>query len=145
MASELEPSEMNFKAIVTYWGGYFLRPASRTGDIGFFQITNDRFVFEKHSVFGGRWKIEMPFNEIIWKRISQTTGEDVTYKQQMTAMTFLATGLPMSTASLNTTYMTIPFKDEKGIEHTPKFSFRQETKKDKKYLEQILKFIYERM
>jgi hypothetical protein len=124
------------KGTASYWGGHFLRPAGKVGDIGTFAITSGKFVFAK----GSLWKIEMPFDRIVWKSISQATGEDIGFKNKMVFLSLLGTGLPVASGSVNVTYITIPFKDEKGIDESPRFTFP-----DSKFLDQISKFIYERM
>jgi len=128
------------KGQARYWGGHFLHPPSKNGDLGNLTITDDMITFEKLGFFGVKWKIEIPLKKVIWKKVSQNVGEDVAYKQKMTAMTYFAGYGPMTSYSRNTTFITIPYKDEKGVEQSPKFSINKQ-----KVLEKVSKFIYERM
>jgi len=58
----------------------------------------------------------------------------------MTAYSYFAGYGPMTSYSRNTTFITIPYKDENGVEQAPKFSINKQ-----KVLEKVSKFIYERM
>ena len=58
----------------------------------------------------------------------------------MTALTYLAGYGPMTSMSRNVTFITIPYKDEKGVEQAPKFSINK-----KRFLEEVSKFIYDNM
>lgn len=136
-----EAEEATLEGRATYWGGHFLHPAGRTGDIGRFTITKDNITFRKFSLLGGyELLFEIPLDRIIWKNITQTTGEDLQYRNQLALGSYFTTGLPMASGMLNTTYVTIPFKDYKGIDHAPKFTFP-----NRKFLGQVSQFIYERM
>jgi len=134
-------SEEIAKGQATYWGGYFLHPASGRGDSGKFTLTKDKIIFDKIAFFSGnRWRIEIPINKIFWKKISQQPGEDMGYKNAAAGWAYLAGRPAVTSYSKNITFLTIPFKDEKGIEQSPKFSFGNQ-----KVLEQISKFIYNKM
>ena len=114
-------SEEIVKGQATYWGGHFLHPGSERGDVGNFTLTKDKIIFEKIAFLSGnRWKIEISVNKIIWKKISQQTGEDTAYKNKMTAYSYFAGKGPITSYSRNITFLTVPFKDEKGVEQNPK-------------------------
>ncbi len=134
--------DKNFKCQATYFGGHFLHPAPpNNGDIGNFILTSEKIIFEKIALFSSnRWAIEIPMNKILWEKVAQETGDDLTYKAKMAAAAYFATGKPVSTFSRNTTYLTIPYVDEKGMEQKPKFTFNKP-----KDLEEISKFFYEKM
>ena len=96
--------------------------------------------FEKAGFFGVKWSIEIPIKKIIWKKVSQNVGEDVAYKQRMTAASYMAGYGAMTSLSRTTTFITIPFKDEKGVEQAPRISMNKQ-----RFLEEVSKFIYENM
>jgi len=134
-------SEEIVKGQATYWGGLFLHPGNERGDAGDFLLMRDKIIFGKGAILSGnRWRIEIPMDKIIWGKISQQTGEDMAYKNKMTAYSYFARQGPMTSYSRNITFLTIPFTDEKGIEQSPKFTFNKP-----KVLEEISKFLYERM
>lgn len=133
-------SEEIIEGQATYLGGHFLHPPSKNGDVGNLTITEDEITFEKPGFFGIKWKIEIPIKKVIWKKVSQSVGEDIAYKQKMTAITYMAGYGPMTSMSRNTTFITIPYKDEKGVEQAPRFSMNKQ-----RFLEEVSKFIYEKM
>jgi len=58
----------------------------------------------------------------------------------MTAYSYFAGKGPITSYSRNITFLTVPFKDEKGVEQNPKFTFSKQ-----KVLEEISKFFYEKI
>jgi len=133
------PGEV-IKGQAAYWGGHFLHPLNEKVDLGDLTITEDTITFEKRGFWKTDWKIEIPTKKVIWKKVSQIVGEDTAYKQKMSAMAYFAGHGPMTSFSRNTTFIVIPYKDEKGIEHAPKFSMDKQD-----VLEKVSKFIYEKM
>lgn len=139
--SPTSPFAKVIKGRATYWGGHFLYPASEKGDYGEFIVTKDNIIFEKIAFSSKNcWKLEMPLDKVIFDRVSQGTGEDVAYKNKMTAYSYFAGKGPITSYSRNITFLTIPFRDQKGIEQTPRFTFN-----DKKVLDQLAKFFYEKL
>jgi len=125
-----------------YCGGHFLHPIGKSADYGNFILDNEKFTFEKIALLFSKynWTINIPLNKIIWNEVSQDTGEDFEYKQEMSASAYFATGLPVSSISRNITYLTIPYKDEKGVIQRPRFTFR-----DEKILKKVSEFFFEKI
>ncbi len=67
-------------------------------------------------------------------------SKSLAYKNKTTAAAYFAGYGPITSYSKQITFLTIPSKDDKEVEHTPKFTFN-----NKKFMEEILKFFYEKM
>ncbi|MBI2076482.1 MAG: hypothetical protein HYT72_04510 [Candidatus Aenigmarchaeota archaeon] len=117
-----DPSGNEFalvKGRARYWGGHFLYPI-KTVELGELVVRNDFIAFIKYGFLKRvEWSIEIPLSKIEWKKISQVMEEDGVY---------------------NITCFTIPFTDEKGVRHQPKFSIENSAAR-----EGFSRFLYERM
>jgi hypothetical protein len=140
MEKELEKRGREIlKGRAGYWGGHLLHPPNSLGDAGNFILTEKYFIFGKTSREHSG-KIEIPLNKIIFKKISYVTQEDLAYKQRTTALAYFAGYGPITSYSRKFTCVVIPYKDERGVEQAPAFSFA-----DQKTLEAVGKFFYEVM
>jgi len=139
MEKELEKRGREIlKGRAGYWGGNLLHPPNSLGDAGNFTLTEKQFIFEK--IGRDSWKLEIPISKIILKKISYATQEDLAYKQRTTALAYFAGYGPITSYSRKFTCIVIPYKDERGVEQAPAFSFT-----DQKTLEAVGKFFYEVM
>lgn len=101
-----------------YRGGHFLYPikAVESGEI---TIDKTSISFVKHGLLKRpEWSFEIPLRKINWKAVSQKTEDEGYY---------------------TITCFTIPFRDEKGVIHQPKFSV------DPPAMEKFSRFLYKRM
>jgi hypothetical protein len=128
------------KEKAVYYGGHFLHPINKNVISGIFKITDKAIIFEKKALFDVEWAMTIPLNKILWKKVSQNVGEDIAFKQQMTAASYFAGYAPITSYSRNITFITIPYKDEKGVEQNPRFSFKKG-----KALQEISKFLYDKI
>ena len=125
----------------SYWGGHFLYIVDDKGSKGEFIIKEDKFLFEGRKIGGNDKKIEIeiPFESIDFQKVSTFKGEDINYKNKMSAYGYFATGLPVNSFTKNIDFLVIPFKDKKGKIHNPKFSFDNLNN-----LEKVSRLIYEK-
>lgn len=116
---EAQPNGEALKGSARYWGGHFLYPI-KTVELGEIVVSKNLIQFIKYGFLKRtEWTIEIPLSKIEWNKVSQVMEEDGIY---------------------NITCFTIPFKDDKGIRHQPKFSVENSAAR-----EHFSKFLYERM
>ncbi len=107
------------KGSARYWGGHFLYPI-KTIEIGEITVNKHAIIFTKYGLLRRmEWNIEIPLNKVEWSKISHATEDDGLY---------------------NITCFTIPFKDENGVRHNPKFSIESS-----RVREIFSKFLYKKM
>jgi len=136
-----EKLENSIKGTATYWGGHLRYPPSKSGEYGHFILDDETFAFERLSLLLKKiWEIKIPLNKIIWEEVSQGTMEDFQYKQRMAAVSYFATGLPVTSYSSHITYLTIPYKDEKNIIQKPRFAIS-----NKKSMKKVSEFLFEKI
>lgn len=104
------------KGSARYWGGHFLYPI-KTVELGEITVNKHYIQFIKYGFLKRpEWSIEIPLTRVEWKKVAQVMEEDGMY---------------------NITCFTIPFKDDKGVRHQPKFSVENSSAR-----EQFSKFLY---
>ena len=114
-----EQQDALVKGRARYWGGHFLYPI-KTVELGELVVRNNSIAFIKYGFLRKlEWSMEIPLSKVEWKKISQVMEEDGVY---------------------NITCFTIPFTDEKGVRHQPKFSIENSAAR-----EDFSRFLYERM
>ncbi len=107
------------KGSARYWGGHFLYPI-KIVEIGELSVNKNAIIFTKYGFLKRtEWCMEIPLNRIEWQKVANTTEEDGLY---------------------NITCFTIPFKDDKGIRHQPKFSVENSRAR-----ESFSRFLYKKM
>jgi len=107
------------KGSARYWGGHFLYPI-KTVEIGELVVNKNSIQFIKYGFLRRQeWNMEIPISKVEWKKVSQAMEEDGIY---------------------NITCFTIPFKDDKGIRHQPKFSVETSAAREK-----FSKFLYQKL
>lgn len=123
-----------------YYGGHILYSYDPNFLYGTFIVSNDKIIYQKSGFLRIKWSMEIPFDRVLWDKVTFENGEDIEYKQRMSGLAFLGGYGPVSTYSRNTTFVTIPFLDEKNLEQRPKFSFKKP-----KMLEDVSKLLYDRI
>jgi hypothetical protein len=119
MPVPLNGEAVRLKGSARYWGGHFLYPI-KTVEMGEIEVNKNSIMFVKYGLLKRpEWSIEIPLGKVEWKKVSQAIEEDGIY---------------------SITCFTIPFKDEKGIRHQPKFSIETSSTR-----ELFSKFLYERL
>lgn len=107
------------KGAARYWGGHFLYPI-KTVELGELAVNKNSIQFVKYGLLKRpEWNIEIPLNKVEWKKVGQIVEEEGYY---------------------NITCFTIPFTDDKGVRHQPKFSVENSAAR-----EQFSKFLYQKM
>lgn len=117
--TKIEPNGETIKGSARYWGGHFLYPI-KTIELGEIFVTKKFIVFVKYGFLKRpEWTMEIPLTKVEWKKVSQVMEEDGIY---------------------NVTCFTIPFRDDKGIRHQPKFSVETSSAREK-----FSKFLYQKI
>lgn len=112
---------------VQYKGGHLKYPSKNTGltkgTIGSLVLTDKKlyFLYYKGILNKIEWVIEMPFKDIIKEELSQKEGNRLSGATELGAM--FATGGIIANRKLN--FLSVPFKDIKGIKQNPIFGIGQ--------------------
>lgn len=129
LGKEWEAGRINLVTGATYKGGHKKHPIKKKGIKGSLESREEMIKFHNNALLpSNKWSIEIPIEEVFWDKVRVETGKDLDYEQKTSGMAFLATGLPVSTFSRQTTFFIIPYKDKNGVNHSPTFKVKKTEK-----------------